>query len=195
MLMFGRRNITFLLGLLVAIGLLIVIVTMLFSHSKNQTKNPAQQPMAAYAVNPSAKVSLLIDGPTNAESLHNQVQITVSNSSATINVYSGYLGTLLRTETYPNNEPAFHVFLRSLEYAGFNDGVNDPKLAQASGYCPLQDRYIMSFSVNNVQKQRYWTTGCGSGVPETFKGDLNMTLQLFSNQIPDYQQVTSGLDI
>ena len=193
--MFGRRKITFLLGIIVAVGLLIVVLSMAFSHTNKTSKISSQQPMAAYANNPSAKVTLLIDGPTNANSLHNQVQITISNSSATINVYTGYLGTLLKTESYPNNQPAFHVFLRSLEYAGFNDGIVDPKLAQASGYCPLQDRYIMSFDVNNVQKQRYWTTSCGSGVPETYKGDLNMTLQLFSNQIPDYQQIISGLNI
>lgn len=194
MLMFGRRNIAFILGLVVAVGLLVVVLSMLFSHSAKQTP-PTPQPMAAYAPNPSAKVSLLIDGPTNAESLHNQVQISVTNSSATLNVYSGYLGTLLRTESYPNNEPAFHVFLRSLEYAGFNDGTNSPGLSQASGYCPLQDRYILTFNVNGVQKQRYWTTSCGSSDPETFKGDINLTLQLFSNQIPNYQQITSGLNI
>ena len=195
MFMIGRRKVTFLLSLIVVIGILIVAFSMIFGHSSNQVKISLQKPMAAYANNPSAKVTLLIDGPTTANSLHNQVQITVSNSAASINVFSGYLSTLFKTQTYPNNQSAFHVFLRSLEYAGFNDGIIDPKLSQASGYCPLQDRYIMTFEVNNIQKQRYWTTSCGSGVPETFKGDLNMTLQLFSNQIPDYQQFIAGVNI
>lgn len=136
---------------------------------------------------------MLIDGPVNAPSDHNQVQIVINNSSITLNVFKGYNDTVVKSRVYPNTEASFHVFLRSLEVAQFTNGVNDPNLKQASGYCPLGDRYIFTFNDAGQQKQRYWATGCGD--KHTFNGDLNLTRTLFTKQVEDYSSLTSGANI
>lgn len=193
--MFGRRGIPFLFGVGLVVILLIFVFYLMFHHGGGSSPNPnTPKPLASYANNPSAQVSLLIDGPVNAPTQHSQVQIVISNSTATINVFRGYNDTVANSKVYANTEAAFHVFLRSLEYAEFTNGHYDSSLSQASGYCPLGDRYIFSFNVNGSQKERYWTTNCGGG-PHTFDGNVGLVLQLFQSQIPDYDSITSGANL
>ncbi len=190
--MFGRRNITFILGVALALVLLVVILIVVFSGG-----GPATQPKAAiatYANDPTAQATLLIDGPEGAGSNHNQIQIIITNSTSTINIIQGYNDNIIKSKTYPNSEAGFHVFLRSLEYSEFDIGNNDPKLSQASGYCPLGNRYIFSFNADNTLIQRYWITSC-AGDPHTFDGNLDLTVTLFQNQIEDFNSITAGLNI
>ena len=190
--MLRSRQTRFFMGVGLAIALLVILLVVIFSHSSGpQLATP--KPMAAYAADPTAQVSMLIDGPVNAVSEHNQVQIIINNSLTTINILTGYDGAVKSSSSFPMSVSAFHVFLRSLEYAGYNNGSNDPKLSQASGYCPTGDRYIFSFDDNNHQISRYWSTSC-SGV-HTYNGDSGLTLQLFEAQVPDYATLTSNLNL
>ena len=192
----GRREIRFIVGFLLAIALVIVLFVRIFFSNGGSHNGIVNQPapLASYAVNPTAEVSMLIDGPVNAESEHNQIQIVVTNIGTTINIFQGYNDQLVSTHYFALSESGFHVFLRSLEYAKFTSGVNDPQLGQASGYCPLGDRYIFAFSVNGQQQWRHWVDNC-NGDPQTFTGNLNLTLQLFENQVPNYGNIVSGLNI
>ena len=175
-----------------AVVLVIVLLIVIFSHVGGPP-SPTPKPMAAYANNPSAQVAMLIDGPVNAVSEHNQVLIAITNSQTTVNVFKGYSNQVLKSESFTMDEPAFHVFLRSLEYASFNSGSNNPKLSQASGYCPTGNRYIFTFKVNGKQVQRYWATSCGG--THTFDGNLSLTITLFQAQVPHYGSYVSGLNI
>jgi hypothetical protein len=149
--------------------------------------------MASYANDPTAQVAMLIDGPTSAPSLHNQVLITITNSVTKMLIFQGYNDQVKASYAFPMTDAAFHVFLRSLEYAGYNSGSNNPALSQASGYCPTGDRYIFTFDADGVQKQRYWATNCGG--PGTYEGNLDLTIQLFEAQVPNYSNLTGNLNI
>jgi hypothetical protein len=100
---------------------------------------------------------------------------------------------LIDGPVYPMTVASFHVFLRSLEYANFNSGSNNPNLSQASGYCPTADRFIFSYHVDNRQVQRYWATSCGG--THTYDGNLSLTLSLFEAQVPNYQNLTINLNL
>jgi hypothetical protein len=190
--MFRSRHLRFIIGISLAVILVIVLFALIvFQPSGPKAKIPL--PMASYAGNSSAQVAMLIDGPVNAVSLHNQVQVVVSNSATTFNIFSGYDDNLVLTHSYPMSVASFHVFLRSLEYANFNSGSNNPALSQASGYCPTGDRYIFSFDVNNSQVERYWATNCGG--THTYDGNLNLTLTLFEAQVPNFQEMTNSLNL
>lgn len=190
--MYRSRELRFLIGAILTIILLIVLIVVAIGHKSTNLIN--QKPMASYANNSTAQVSMLIDGPVSAPSQHNQVQEIVSNSQATINIIQGYNDRIINTQNYPFSDAGFHVFLRSLEFAGFNKGTNNPSLSQASGYCPTGDRYIFTFKVNGKQVQRYWTTNC-SGLPHTFNGNLSLTTQLFQSLVPNYANLTQNLNI
>lgn len=192
MLMYKRRELRFLIGLGLSIVLIVILFIFIFTH--HSSPQPSQRALASYSSDPTAQVALLIDGPVNAESEHNQVQIVISNSDATINVFSGYNDKVVNTKNYYLSEAGYNVFLRSLEYAGFMKGTNDPALANASGYCPTGDRYIFSFNDAGQQKWRYWQDSCG-GDPHTFDGNFNLTMQLFEAEIPSYSDITGNLNI
>jgi hypothetical protein len=150
--------------------------------------------MAAYANSPTVQVAMLVDGPVNAPSLHNQVLVTVTNSVTTFKVFGGYNDRVIKEKSFPMTEAAFHVFLRSLEYANFNKGQSSSNLSEASGYCPTGDRYIFTYNRNGKQIERYWITDC-NGDPYTFDGNLSLTEQLFVNQVPGYENMISGLNL
>ena len=180
---------------MIAMGLLIAsLIVILFLLVRHTTPSKPQPSVASYSNSSTAQAALLIDGPVNAVSQHNQVQILVTNSVTTFNIFSGYNGQVVSSRHYVMTPAAFHVFLRSLEGAGFANGSQNPSLRQASGYCPLGDRYIFTFSNGGTLMERYWATSC-NGTPHTYDGDLALTLQLFQNQVPDYDNIVSSLNI
>jgi len=190
--MYGNKNWRFLLGIgliVVLIGILLIII---LNHTPATIKQ--QKPMAAYANNPTVQVAMLVDGPVNAVSLHNQVLVVISNSQTTFKIFQGYNDHTIQEKTYPMTDAAFHVFLRSLEYANFNQGKTTPGLSQASGYCPTGDRFIFTYDRNGRQIERFWSTSCG-GDPHTFDGNLGLTEQLFVNQVPNYSNMISNLNL
>ncbi|MGH7234079.1 MAG: hypothetical protein ACREF7_01365 [Candidatus Saccharimonadales bacterium] len=190
--MFRSRHFRFIVGVVLAI---ILIIVLLFVILFRPSGTPTQQirPMASYASNPTAQVAMLIDGPINAVSEHNQVQVIITNSDTTINIFTGYDDTLVSSHSFAMSVAAFHVFLRALETANFNSGTNNPELSQASGYCPTGDRYIFTFDVNNRQLERYWSTSCG-GI-HTYNGDTGLTLTLIESQVPGYLNFSSNLNL
>jgi len=177
------------LMLVLVISLIVLILLSLNGHHITNTVS-----MGQYASNPSAQVAMLIDGPVNAAQNHNQVLVVANNYQTTIKVFKGYNDHTVYQKSFPATVSSFHVFLRSLEYASFTDGSNNPNLRQASGYCPTANRYIFSFSVNGKQMTRYWTTDC-SNDPSTYKGNLPLTLQLFAAQVPGFNNIVSNLNI
>lgn len=188
--MYGRRDLRFLIGFGVVIVLIIIALVIILGH------HPAvhhQRPLESYTNDPTAQVAMLIDGPVNAESEHNQVQIFITNTQTTINVFRGYNNQVIESKHFNMSVNGFHVFLRSLAAAGFMQGNNDPALSEASGYCPTGDTYIFSLNDNGSQIQRYWTTDCG-GV-HTYNGSLGLTTQLFEAQVPGYGDIVSNLNL
>ena len=179
------------MGLVVV--LVIITIVLIISHSSSQLLIQ-QKPLADYANNASSQVAMLIDGPVNAQSEHNQVLITISNATTTIRVFRGYNDYVINSKSYPMTEAGYHVFLRSLEYAQFTKGTPSSALSQASGFCPTGDRYIFTFNANGQQKERYWITNC-NGDPHTFNGNLSLTTQLFESQVPDFTNMTLNLNL
>jgi len=190
--MYENRSWRFLLGIVVIVVLIGILLIVILTHKPAPIKQ--QKPMAAYANNPTVQVAMLVDGPVNAVSLHNQVLVVISNSQTTFKIFQGYNDHIIKEKTYPMTDAAFHVFLRSLESANFNLGHTSPGLSQASGFCPTGDRFIFTYDRNGQQIERYWSTSCG-GVPHTFDGNLGLTEQLFVNQVPDYSNMISNLNL
>jgi hypothetical protein len=181
------------IGLLLVIGLIIFLIFLIVHSGTKATVPNTSATLDSYA-NSSAMVSMTVDGPVIADQNHNQVQVNITNTSATVNVIQGYNGDVIRTQSYPNTEASYDVFLRALAYAGFTKGNSASDLSNEKGYCPTGDRYIFELSENGHTIERYWTTNC-SGTPHSFDGDTSLVYQLFQQQIPDYQTTTENLNI
>jgi len=181
----------FFTAFLIAIGLLVLIFVIIFK-SIGSGGGPKQQQidLNSYA-NTSAVAQLTIDGPINADQIHQQVQITVGNTNTQFQILSGYQGQVVTSKTFANNEPAFAAFLHALNIAGFTKGDSDPKLSDPRGYCPDGDRYIFELDQGSDTIEKYWATSCGG--EGTYGGNTEQTLDLFQNQVPHYSDLTANL--
>jgi len=193
--MFMRESyLRYFFGFMVTVLLLIVLIFLLFHHGGgNKTVPSTSVPLYDYSNNDS-EVRMTIDGPTNANEIHQQVQVTVNQNVVTYDQIQGYEGTVVFQEQFDNNENAFNAFLRSLTIAGYTDGTSSSSLSNEQGHCPLGDRYIFELIQNGNDLERYWTTNCPN-VNHSYYGELLLTMQLFEAQVPSYSTLTQNLKI
>jgi hypothetical protein len=177
----------YIIGFLVTIGLIILAFVLLLRNTGPSSGASGPLDITKYA-STATEVRFTVDGPINANQTHQQVRITVGRDDATIEIISGYQGQVSNMKNYPNNSTAYANFLAALQRANFTKGNTDPANADERGYCPAGDRYIYEVVSGDQDKQRYWSTSCGVG---TFKGDKATVNSLFVRQIPDYDQLTS----
>lgn len=178
---------------LVGIGL-IVLVIVLISKAFSGGGTPAQQVDVGKYADTAATATLLVDAPTIIDQDHRQVKITVSQTTNEIDIIQGYEGTILATQTYPNNSAAYGAFLQSLKLLNFSKGNTAKNMADYRGYCPTGERYVYSFNDGNKDLFNFWSTSCRQG---TFKGNALAVLQLFRAQIPqsDYSHLTGTIPL
>jgi hypothetical protein len=190
--MYGLYRFRYLLGFTALAALLIVLI-ILITTSGSKTTKTLPRTLDSYA-NTDAVVSMTIDGPINADQIHESILISVSNSTATYEQLQGYQGQVVNLQTFPDNVNSFTAFLFALERAGFTDGNKSAALQNQQGYCPLGDRYIFELNQNNHLLEHYWSTSCG-GKNYTYLGELGATITLFQNQIPGYSKLSSNVNI
>jgi hypothetical protein len=187
------------IGFLITVGLLILLVVLLLTGGggKKSPQTTGQKPkttsdLAAYA-DTDAVVRLIIDGQINADQNHNAVRITVGQDEVTFEQIQGYEGTVVNKQVNNNNQSAYSNFLYALGHAGYTLGDDKSKFTNEKGYCPLGRRYIFELMEGDHDIQRYWSTSCGKSAPQTYRGNLGLTLQLFQLQVPNYDELTQNL--
>ncbi len=175
------------IGFLITIGLIVFILILLLSGNSPAPTTKLLN-VENYAYNSNSTADLIIDGPIVADQNHRELRIDVTENAVTFSLYQGYQQTLLKTQSYPNNESSYAVFLHALQLNGFTLGINDKTLSDERGHCASGYRDIYSFSDGSTNLFRYWSTSCGTG---TFKG-LSSIPSLFQTQVPDYGTLTLG---
>lgn len=182
------------IGFLVTIGLIILLIVLLFTGGggSNPEKPKTTKALSEYA-STDAVVRLTIDGPIVADQDHQAVQITVGQDDVTYSQVQGYQGTVVKQQSFVNNQNAYSNFLYALGHAGFTRGDNSKDRANEKGYCPRGNRYIFELIDGGNDIQRYWATNCKG--TKTYTGDTSLTLTLFQAQVPGYNDLTQGLSI
>jgi hypothetical protein len=174
--------------------IVLVILTFVLIWRGFGGDDPAEMPapLTEYA-NTTAAMRFTIIGEVNAEQEHRAVRITVSRSEARLEVLEGYQRALGEARSYPSNQEAYATFLRALDLQGFDQGVDDPERADYRGYCPEGNRYLYEIVDGTNIIQQYWSTSCGDA--GTFAGSPNAVRSLFRDQIPDYRDLTRGVQL
>lgn len=160
------------------VWLMVILIGKAFSTTPT-TVTPVKS-LVSYATT-DADVVMLIDGPVQSDQTHQSLRITVGRDQNTIELMNGYEGEVLNRESFPSNSTAYAAFLKALDKAGFNSPVSKSISTDERGYCPLRNRFIYTIEENGAQKQRAWTTSCGTG---NYTGVQSLTRRLFINQIP-----------
>ncbi|CAN5192266.1 hypothetical protein BH09PAT3_BH09PAT3_1470 [soil metagenome] len=192
--MYGEgKNWRYLIGFGLVIVLLFIVIFMIIRGGNDDSaKVPVtERELTSYVSDPNVTITETVVGPITAAQNHDQVQINVTNSTATIDIIKGYDGNVVNSRSYPITTAAFSEFLSSLEKADFTKGNTDKELADDEGYCPTGQRYIFEVKDGAKSIQRFWTTSCGG--TKTYKGDIGLTNRLFNAQIPDYDDLTQDV--
>lgn len=182
----------YIIGFLISIGLVILLFVMIFRGGDPAPAPGATKRMVDYA-NTSTVVRYTQDYPVSANQIHRKVVTTVGRDQITLTVESGYEGDVLRSQSYPNNPTAYANFLRALHIAGYTNIEDNPDLRDERGYCASGYRYIFETKEGDRNVMRSWSTSCGN--IGSFKGKSAEVRDLFRRQVPDYNRLTTGLQV
>ncbi|MBL8122328.1 hypothetical protein JNM87_06300 [Candidatus Saccharibacteria bacterium] len=172
------RTIIFLLVCLAMLWFVVLLFTRIFSTS-NQTTPTAEDHLSGYA-RVGTTAQFVIDAPIVLDQEHRTLKISVDSSQSKIELVSGYDGSVVRQDTFPNTVESYGIFLRSLDSLGFTKSKKT-SLADERGQCPLQYRFVYRLSDFNRDIYRLWSTSCGTG---NFGGQRSSVRTLFQRQIP-----------
>lgn len=176
------------LGFLAVVALIVaVFILVLKGFSSDTPKDKIN--LVDYA-NSSTVMSIMVDGPINADQLHQSYRITIGRDANTIEVMQGYDYHVVKAQTYASNSEAYTNFLKALQNMGYTKGNPDPKKTDPRGACPTGNRITYRIENGSQDVQKFWTTTCGGG---TFAGQAANVRALFIRQIPDFNKITAGL--
>ncbi len=182
--------------------LMIIIVFLLLSGGGDDKKKPVVTGPTVMSLPNYAKtgatVSSTQQGRIKGDEIYREIRVTIGRESRVVQIIQGYNGQVIDSKTYPNNEEAYRVFLKSINGLGFMSSykTKTPLPADERGYCPLGLRYIFELEQGNDSLTRHWASSCGQKVG-TFGGSTSSLLTLFRNQIPtkDYSEITRNVDL
>lgn len=184
----------YIVGSLIAVGLvfifIIILARVIFGGGGDQTEQVKQASLSDYK-DTEVIVRMIAAGPIVADQDFKQVRIDIGRDANTLDIIDGYRGDVSKHENVPSNPIAYGNFLSAVEQYGLGSGKNDD--SDYSGACPTGSRYVYQIVRGSKVEKQYWTTSCGG--EGTFQGQYDMVNQLFQQQIPNYQEITSGLNI
>lgn len=141
----------------------------------------------------SQSVVMYVRGPIVADEKFRSFAVTISPTGRSITAWQGYArSNVVATESYSNDTAAYKEFVNALNYAGYAK-TRDVKNNDTEGLCANGKVYnFQIMNGGNVSDNR-WTTNCD--VKGTFAGNGPAVRNLFLEQIPAAQQVTSKIDL
>lgn len=190
--MLMNSGVRFFIVAFAVIILLIFGIVLINRNGSGTTNTIGGINLAELANEPGTAAQSYIEGPIVAASQHSAIRMTVNARTAKIEVISGYENNVVNSKTYDNNQEAFTQFLDALGRAGYTKErrMSNPN---ADAVCPTGNRtHYRVLTTDAEQRQNSWTASCTSG---TFGGNVGLTSRLFRAQFPDYNQITSGLNL
>jgi len=181
------------IGFFVTVGLIIALIVIIFGGSggngqQSQAPSDADKTLNSLA-DTDTQIRATIQGPINAEQIHEQVQITINRENNNFEFIRGYENGVVDSQNFVSNETAFTNLLHALTNAGYGQGDDSDAIADERGACPFGQRYIFEIIENGKVTSRYWSTDCGNKTGN-YLGKTTVTLDLFKAQIPGYDDLT-----
>jgi hypothetical protein len=170
-------------------AVIIIGIIAAFSAGKQGSSTPTPQPISLTDhTTDGSEVQLTIEGPVNADVLHRSTTISITRDSSAVEFDKTYSNTPITSATYANNQAAFDDFMVALQNAGFTKQAKGNTQSDETGHCPLGQRYIYELITNDAVVMHSWSSSCQSR-KEPFAGNAPLVMELFQNQIPDYDKL------
>lgn len=188
----------FFFGLLAFLAAIIVVILLVFGLFRRTgqgnpnvvvTTDTVDLKDEALVGNSAAQYRLV--GPVIAAENHNELQFTISKSSRTIDIYRGYNGEVIKSETFPNTPESYRAFLGALDAARYSAKRTNAQ-SDARGICVTGNKAFYSLVTDGTKKVDTWTSSCSLD-QGSFGGNAPATSDLFRKQIPTYSTITNGI--
>lgn len=156
-----------------------------FSGSSSEDKATDSMSATLVDTDEGRSVRWAVRGPIVANEKFHSYQITVSPTSRSYTVYTGYLDQVVLTHRYENNRQAYEQFVYALAKA---DVTNTRNAADNDirGACATQGlAFVFETVKDGTADQSEWTTTC-AGSKGTMTAKPAQVQALFVNQIPDF---------
>lgn len=181
-----------------AIGtiLLLILVAVFVFNRDDGPANPADNApkvtkLSDYADKDSS-VELTTIGRLVGDEEHRSVRITVSANERRLEVLSGYNQDVLYSQTYPNTQAAYEVFLSGLAGMGFINAKKTDVTDQFS-VCVTGQHYTYKVLEGGEEKSNLWSVSCNK--TGSFNGRAGTIRDLFQRQIPEYSKQVQGVKL
>ncbi len=178
------------IGFLLSIGV-VVVAFILILHIFSGGSSKKTSPLINYA-NTDTTVQFTELGPYVDDQHFNGFRINVGASETVMQTLQGYNETITNTQTFNSNQTGFADFLAALDVAGFQKGNTSASKADSRGYCATGDTYVFELLTDGGTSERWWWTSCGEG---NFQGNPSHVMNLFKQQVPNFEQLTSTLSL
>lgn len=135
-----------------------------------------------------------VEGPIVANADQRSYTITVSKNVVTMQTFQNYGKSLIAEKSYQNTEAAYESFLSAL----YNENITALNRRNTSTEFTFADQGVCAsgqkFFVDLDTKIFRWSTSCSDR--EGNAGfNMNMISALFEEQVPDFFELTSDLNI
>lgn len=191
----GSRFFPLFVAFVVFILIVVAIVSIgraIFSGSqKDTTEDTADHGRQQLLVTDAgSSVVLTTRGPIVSRENFRSYQVVVSPTQRSMTVYKGYLESVDKNTTLPNDQKAYEQFVYALDKANMmkgkvpaDDSKNDLRGICSSGYVY---EYTVRSGDNPVK--RLWTSTC-DGSKGTLDASVSQLNGLFFKQIPDADKI------
>jgi hypothetical protein len=182
---------------LISLGVVLLLIFGIVIFNRGGSKPTSVAPsktikLTDYAKNPNVTLRMTTAGPINANENHRTIEISISSTSRSVNVFTGYQGQVLTANTFNNNEPAFSEFLAALNRALFTREARVGENINPDAICPTGNRTHYTITDGGKTEMDLWAASCAGG---SFGGNRPLTNSLFQAQIPNYSTLTSGVSL
>ena len=181
----------------IGVAIFLIMITLLVVVTRGGDR-PAQDSsvarpaaLADYA-DTSTEVRFTLEGSIVARENRRAIQITVGRDYRTVELFDGYQGNVMKSETLSNDQDAYRAFLSALHNSGYTKTRVATRGVEPLGACPNGSRYHYDILGGSETIQTLWSTSC-NGIKGTFAGNASTVRTLFQAQVPDYQAFVQGV--
>lgn len=186
--------------ILLIAAIVLVIVGFNFVRGLFKDDPAEQQQQTAKRVNlldaPSSNrpVRYTTKGNIVSEEEHRSVRITVDANNVRVEVLQGYGGNVIKQQETPNTQEAYKAFIAALNGAGFTNAIDPKGRGDEAQSCPQGRKFAYEIEPGASDAFRSWSTSCGKKLG-TFTGNAGLVQRLFENQVSNYDQFMSGVQL
>jgi hypothetical protein len=171
--------------IVIAVAAIVSLARIVFFSGSSTPAVVDESRTALLSTSAGRSVSMTVRGPIVADEEFHSYQIDVSPTGRSIKTYTGYLESVVASNSLTNSVAAYEQFVYALDKADLARGIElEGDRNDVRGVCATGRVYEFSILNNEEPIKKLWTSTC-KGSTGSLKASVTQLTSLFVNQIPD----------